>query len=97
MSTVIGEVWVAEGWVPIRNVTVDGEARTSDDVDLDEDWLPADPGTAEVAPFVTDEAAEVVEPEGGGAPYTARFSSLVSMQLAAATTLPLLLTVPWNP
>jgi hypothetical protein len=49
---------------------VDGEDGASEGVELKEGWLSAVPETAEAA----GEATEAVEPEGGGAPDTAKLS-----------------------
>jgi hypothetical protein len=58
------EVPVAEGWGPIKKVSVDDGDWEPEGIELEEDWLSAVPETAGAAV----EAAEAVEAEGRGAP-----------------------------
>ena len=66
MTMTNGEACVVGGWGPIKKVSVDDGPLEG--VGLKEGWLSAVPGAMEVFPVVEGEAAEVAEPEGGGAP-----------------------------
>lgn len=72
MTVVAGEV---EDWGPIKKVSVDDEDRVPGGAGLKGGWL-----------FSVPEVTEVVEPGVGGTPDTAKFNSLVAIQLAPDPT-----------